>query len=236
MNFKPEAINGFNAFEKWHCGFPLNELSTEGYPQEIKPSESRIKHLSERMDLNGVTVMELSPLEGYHALVLHNLGVKKIVSIEGRKENFLKCLVVKNAFNLERCKFLYGDLNEILSVLSGHFDLCLALGVLYHLENPIPIIYRLAELTESMFVWTHYATAKLPKGRLAEVKYEKGFCRGKYVREDIGHYLSGLQKKSFWVYEEDLLRIVKDAGFKNIDLITKEEHKNGPAMLFLAKK
>lgn len=236
MDSMADLLYGFKIFENWHCKFPFEGLSIEDYQQKIMLSEPRINQLSKRINLEGKTVLELGCLEGVHSLMLQNLGVKKVVGIEGRKENFLKCLIVKNAFNLNRCKFLFGDLNKILSVLSGPFDICLALGVLYHLEDPLSAIYRIAELTNRLFVWSHYSTKDEPKGPLIEVEYQGNICHGKYVGEDIKHYLSGLNKKSFWIFEDDFLKVVEKTGFKYIDLIQKEKHEHGPAMTFLAQK
>ncbi|MCM8774232.1 MAG: hypothetical protein NC820_05815, partial [Candidatus Omnitrophica bacterium] len=146
------------------------------------------------------------------------------------------CLIIKNAFSLDRCKFILGDLNEIMHLLSGPFDICLAIGILYHLEDPVAIIHRIAELADNLFVWTHYSTEDFPKGSLVKVESPKGFYRGKYVWENTKHYLSSLKERSFWIFEEDVTKVVKEAGFKQIELIQKEKHEHGPAMTFLAKK
>lgn len=236
MDSRKESFYGDNIYENWHCVFPFQDLSIDGHPQKKALSEPRIEQLSRRINLEGKSVLELGCLEGLHSLLLQSLGARKIIAIEGRKENFLKCLIVKNAFNLDRCKFLYGDLNKILPLLTGPFDICLSLGVFYHLENPLTVIYRIAELAKNLFVWTHFSTENYPKGHAVEIKYQNGVYRGKYVGEDTKHYLSGLRERSFWFFEDEIFKATKDAGFKSIDLITKEQHEHGPAMLFLAHK
>lgn len=237
MDSKKPQPYGFNIYENWHCKFPIEKLTVENEQQEIVISEPRIEQLAKRLHLEGMRVLELGCLEGMHSWILQKLGVKEVIAIEGRRENFLKCLIVKNAFALDRCKFLFGDLNKILPSLSGPFDLCVALGVLYHFENPVAIIYRIGQLAESIFVWTHYATVDYPKGcAVEEIAYQEKIYGGKYMGEDTSHYLSGLQGKSFMMFEEDIFKVVKDAGFKNIDLLGKEQHEHGPAMTFLARK
>lgn len=238
MDLKKKQLYGFDVYKNWHCKFPTEGLFIEGEQKKILMSEPRIDQLSKRLNLENMRILELGCLEGFHSLMLQMLGVKEVIAIEARRENFLKCLIVKNAFVLGKCRFLFGDLNSILPALSGHFDLCLALGILYHLMNPVSVIYRIAELAESIFVWTHYVSGDFPKGPLAEINYKGCVYYGKYVGEGIirKHYLSGLEKRSFWMFERDLFKAVKDAGFRHIDLVGKEQHKYGPAMTFLAQK
>ncbi len=228
---------GLQIYKNWHCNFPKEHFSLESDFPEIVLSEARIDKLAQRVDLKGLRILELGCLEGVHSLILQTLGVKEVLGIEGRKENFLKCLIAKNAFNLNKCKFLLGDLDEILPLLSGKFDLCFASGILYHLENPVSTLFRISELTtKSLFAWTHYATVDFPKSPLVKIEYNERIYRGKHVRENLKDCLSGLRRNSFWLLEDDIFMAVKDAGFKDIEVIQKETHQHGPAITFLARK
>jgi len=234
-----KRLCGSDICKHWRCYFPIDKINIKVSDSNYKVApitDCRIEQLSKRIDIKGKRILELGCLEEVHSFMLQILGVGEVIAIEGRRENFLKSLIVKNTFNLDKCKFLFGDLNTILPILSDPFDLCLALGILYHLKNSVAIIYRIAELADSIFVWTHYATNDYPEGSASEVIHKHHTYCGKYIREDNKHYLSGLQKNSFWIFEEDFLRVVKDTGFKNIDLIQKEKHGHGLAMTFLARK
>ncbi len=219
--------SSFNAYGKWHCRFPedINDAA-----------DPRIEELAKRFDVKGARILELGCLEGMHSLILQKLGAKEVIAIEGRQDNFKKCLIVKNAFVLDRCRFLLGDLSVVLPKLSGLFDLCLALGVIYHLEDPVKMIHQAALKAQRIFVWSHYAIPEFPDGEISEITYSGRVYRGKHVTEDTGHYLSGLSKMSFWLLEEDLIKAVHDAGFNKIDIISKEKHEHGPAITFLAQK
>ena len=227
---------GSSLFKHWHCSFPFEKAPLDKKAEKIIIREPRIEQLAERMSLGGCRILELGCLEGLHSFLLSNLGASEIIAIEGRRENYLKCLMVKNAFHLEKCTFLFGDVNDILPQLRSHFDLCLALGILYHLENPVEVVYRIAQISDSIFAWTHYSSDGFPVGRLATLRYGNAQYSGRCVGEDPRHYLSGLQGSSFWLCEEDLLRLFSDAGFKNIEVIMKETHEHGPAITLLAKK
>lgn len=220
-------IASFNTCGRWHCSFPkdINDAT-----------EPRIEELAKRFDIAGARVLELGCLEGMHSLILQKLGAREVIAIEGRQENFSKCLIVKNAYALDRCRFLFGDLNDILPTVSGPFDLCLALGVIYHLDDPVKTIYQIAKMASRIFVWSHYAIPEFPAGEISEIRYNGCVYRGKHVTEDTDHYLSGLDKMSFWLLEEDLIKVVHDAGFNKIDIVAKEKHEHGPAITFLAQK
>lgn len=231
-------LYGFDIYKNWQSPLPISMLSIEkNTPKKIFISEVRIDQLAKRLNLEGMRILDLGCLEGASTLVLKKAGAKEIIAIEGRIDNFLKCLIVKNAFELENCKFLFGDINKILSFLSETFDLCLAIGILYHFENPISLIYRISQLANNLFVWTHYSTKDYPSEvREEKIEYQGCIYRGKYVREDTEYPLAGLQNRSFWITEEDIFKVIKDAGFKNIGLISKEQHEHGPAITFLAQK
>lgn len=228
-------LYGFKLHEKWHCSFP-KEIPIEAPPSLRLDTESRIQQLAQRAKIAGSRILELGCLEGGHSALLQASGAAQIIAIEGRRENFLKCLTVKNALNLDRCKFLLGDLSEVMPLLPGKFDICLALGILYHLEDPVSTIYRIAELSDSLFVWSHYATGDFPVGPADEIYCNGYMYMGKRVTEAQKDHTSGVHKTAFWLFEEEFIKAVKDAGFRDVEIISKESHPNGPAISFFAKK
>ncbi|MCM8774697.1 MAG: hypothetical protein NC820_08240, partial [Candidatus Omnitrophica bacterium] len=84
-----ESPYGYDIYKNWHCKFPIEELSLENFEQKIMLAEPRIEQLSKRINLEGLSILELGCLEGLHSLILHNLGASKIIAIEGREDNFL---------------------------------------------------------------------------------------------------------------------------------------------------
>ncbi|MBL7196846.1 MAG: class I SAM-dependent methyltransferase [Candidatus Omnitrophica bacterium] len=229
-------LYGFETIKDWHYVLSFEGISVMGSPQACLAMEPRIDNLRGKVSLNGKSVLELGCLEGVHSSMLQAWGAKKVVAIEGKRENFLKSLIVKNAYKLDKCEFLYGDVNTVLDSLSAHFDLCLALGILYHVSNPVSLIFRIGEHADSLFVWTHYADEKCPKGPIEKITQNGLAFSGKYMHEDTTNILGSLEERVFWLFEDDLFRLVRKAGFNNIELIEKEDHEHGPAMTFLAKK
>jgi hypothetical protein len=230
-------LYGFEIFKNWVGNFLFNELSVLGESKPGVPYIECINDIKKRINLEGLVVLDLGCLEGMHSSLLQGFGAKKVVSIEGRKVNFLRALIVKNAFKLDRCEFLFGKVDEVLASFSGKFDLCLASGILYHLNNPVALLDRAGQLSQKLFVWSHYADDRYPAdSQPGQIKWNDHIYRGKYVDEDIDIIVGGLEKKVFWLFEEDLLAAVRDAGFGAIEIIRKEKHENGPAITFWAEK
>jgi hypothetical protein len=77
-------------------------------------ADDRIKWLVGRVDVRGLSVLELGPLEGGHSYMLERAGAKRVVAVEANRSAFARCLVVKEVFALLRVEFLCGDLVEYL--------------------------------------------------------------------------------------------------------------------------
>lgn len=229
-------LYGFENIKNWHYKLFFEEIILMGESKQCLPFEPRINIMRERVNVKGLKVLELGCLEGIHSSMLQSWGAEKVVAIEGRWENFLKSLIVKNAFKLDRCEFLFGDVHEILNSISKHFDLCLALGILYHLNNPVSLIYRIGELADKLFVWTHYANKNYPKGPVEKIEYNGLVYRGKYMNEDTANIVGSLLERVFWLFEDDFLAAVRHAGFNDVELVQKEAHEHGPSMTLLAQK
>jgi hypothetical protein len=67
----------------------------------------RIKWFAEHLGgFQNKTVLELGPLEAGHTYMLERLGAASILAIEANTRAFLKCLIVKELFDLRRARFL----------------------------------------------------------------------------------------------------------------------------------
>ena len=87
--------------------------------------------------LDGMRVLELGPLEAGHSYQLENLGAEYLLGIEANAEAYLKCLIVKEMLNLQKCHFLLGDVENFLKKTDKTFDMVFCSGILYHMQDPL---------------------------------------------------------------------------------------------------
>jgi len=252
---EPNELNAFELFEaSWstlynnHSGGLLTKGNFNG------TNDDRIKWLSQKIKLVGSRVLELGPLEAAHTLMLEKEGAN-VLSIEANVGAFLRCLVVKNQFNL-KSKFLLGDFNKLIDEESK-FDLVLASGVLYHMSNPVAFLEKFSKCSERIFLWTHYFDMDLSKWNpILKEQLENGKWNHKtpeivnysgldvkIVKQQYGDSLGwsgfcgGPDEYSYWIEKNDLLALLEKLGYSKIDIaFDNVAHQNGPSFCVIAQK
>lgn len=195
-------------------------------------------------------ILELGPLEGGHSFMFEERGAMKVTAIEANTHAFLKCLCVKEIFNLKNVEFKLGDFMSYLHHNSESFDLIFASGVLYHMKDPLQLLKLIAKATNKVFIWTHYFDKSIISlnpdiahkfSDLCSVDYEgetffystqsykkalnwKGFCGGPAT-------------DSIWLTRDSILKALSLFGFVNIVIGFEQlDHINGPAFALCASK
>ena len=190
--------------------------------------------------LDGISVLELGPLEGAHSYAIEQLGAAGIVAVEANATAFLKCLVVKEALGLERTRFLLGDFSEYLRNAPPRFDLIFACGVLYHMEDPLDLIALIAAASDRCFIWTHYYDADRCPGRTAEPVVRDG-ASAVYYRQDYGakggQFWGGNRDTASWMTRDAILDAFRRHGLTEVSVIgDAPDHENGPCFTFAARR
>jgi len=151
----PNSFNAFGLEELAWEHFGINPES--GLLEAARAEDKFLQSCAERCGgLEGSSVLELGPYEGYHTVLLESLGASEVISVEANPRNFLKCLVVKNHYGLDRARFLLGNLATYLEETTKRFDFISALGVLYHLHDPFTVLELMVERTDAIAVCTTY--------------------------------------------------------------------------------
>jgi hypothetical protein len=122
----------------------------------------------------------------------------------------------------------------------GRFDVVLALGLLYHLEDPYTFLSNIAELCEGFVVIdTHIALEKQPKSikglwqpNLSEMRalaFAGRSYEGRLFREfpmgterdvkDLSPTASLKNELSVWLTEDSLVRMLHDVGFSGTEKV-----------------
>ena len=203
----------------------------------------RIKWFAEHLGgFQSKTVLELGPLEAGHTYMLERLGAASILSIEANTRAFLKCLIVKEIFDLKHAHFLCGDFVEYLRTNHRQFDVCLASGVLYHTINPIELITLLAKTTNHVCLWTHYYDPEIIQFPSSQEAEYAGFAHTLYYKaygEELNWtgFCGGCRPYRYWMTRDDIIKGFKHFGLTEITIgIEEPHHQNGPAFTLVASR
>jgi Protein of unknown function (DUF1698) len=214
--------------------------------------DKRITWLIEKMGgIKELNILELGPLEAGHTFMLERAGAKNITAIEANKRAFLKCLVIKEILRIKNAEFRCGDFNLYLQENSENFDLCVASGVLYHQNNPIEFLYQISNISNNLFIWTHYFDEEVnhKRSEIAQKFTESAEMTVRDFKHKIYQYNYGsvaLGSQSFcgggaefsrWLTRSDILGYLKKCGFSDLQIAFEDkEHPNGASFAILARK
>jgi hypothetical protein len=208
------------------------------YHRTIFGDDQRIKYIAYFLDVRQRRVLEIGPLEGHHSVILEKMGVRENISIESRDDNLKKCNRIKEKYRLDHTIFLKHDLELLYKgqeepQFSGPFDLVFCLGVLYHVPDPMEALVWMRRQSKTLFLGTHYIEQE---DRPAAVYNHKGknYC-GKWWKEDLANPVDGMSPRSFCPYEEDLIEMLKDAGYSQISILGRDLQNYSPHITILAE-
>jgi SAM-dependent methyltransferase len=233
----------------WVSKLPIVDTVTGEIPLF---DDARMHWLVDRVNLRGKTVLELGSFEGGHSYILSKTGAE-ITAIESNSLSYLKALVAKDILGY-RAKNLYGDFLEFLPS-APKFDLIVASGVLYHMENPVKLLCEIADKTSKIFLWTHYFDSNFQDwnpevlvrledkfaidGKFSEFKSHRyPVITQSYLESlNLKEFCGGPTERSAWMYRADILKLLAELGFKTIEVIMENrEHKHGPSFAVYAEK
>jgi SAM-dependent methyltransferase len=199
--------------------------------------------------LAGKTILELGPFEAYQTRLFENMGAAAVISIENNRDNFLKCLIVKNIVGL-RAVFLHGDMLRYLHETDTRYDVCWASGVLYHMTDPLGLLRGMSRVSNTLLIWTHYihpermddpeVTRFLEPEKDVTVEFggREIQLHHRNYNQPVGRQFSGGQEAhSYWMKLEDIRHVLAVLGFSQIDMgFHNLTHPSGAACCFLARR
>jgi hypothetical protein len=245
------AIDIFDG--SWSSHLPIVGTLSGSHPLF---SDGRIETLLEQFgSIKGLSILELGPLEGGHSYMLEKAGAH-VTAIEANSSAYLRCLVSKELLGMRNVNFLFGDFVEFLRNTKQKFDLILASGVLYHMVNPLELLQLCANVSDSVFLWTHYFDDETNdwsegiKSRLQD-KFDANSeetieLNGQSIRVVSQKYLESLNWSGFcggptdgshWMYRSDILRILDELDYNTVTVSHENrQHVNGPSFCVLGRK
>ena len=201
--------------------------------------------------VKGCKVLELGPLEGGHTYILENMGAASILSIEANTRAYLKCLITKEILGLKQARFMLGDFVTYLKETDETFDICIASGVLYHMQNPAELIDLISQRSSKVMIWSHYYDQSLIESNpyLKEGKFSGTVNKDYQSRQyklyrqnyqealDSAKFAGGHETFSLWMTRTDILTCLEDFGFQDIVIEFEEpNHPNGPCFCLVGTK
>jgi SAM-dependent methyltransferase len=245
MTLSNEDLRRRLAGQQWtsHNIRLTNELTTMPGQPDFLETDLRLKAVMRALALfykdsfSTLRVADLGCLEGGFALALAQRGMS-VTGVEARWKNFEKLRLLKDHFGLRNLNFELKDVKNFKRESFGSFDVTLALGILYHLDQPCAWLRQVAEATRGLLIVdSHYAPAddvrlaqldpRLALGPLKQMEDGGEIYEGRWFfeydersnREDQ-LWASYSNHSSFWLTKESLLKALLRSGF---DLVL-EQH------------
>lgn len=234
----------------WLSAVPLEGVSSGWNPLF---NDARMKWVDDIFKVKGLDVLELGPYEGGHTHALEMIhGAKSVTAIEANPRAFLRCLIVKNLFEMSKSRFLLGDFMKYFANDKTRYDLIVASGVLYHMAEPLELLKAIAERSDRVFLWTHYYDEELVQNnnntnfrfdvsRHRDSEYEghsfREYCfEYRDGRDKTGH-LGGVEHYAYWLSLNDIITLLKKLGYNHVMTHANNKfHHMGPTICIAAER
>jgi hypothetical protein len=194
---------------------------------------------------DGLNIIELGPLEGAHSFMLEQFGVNSVESVEANSRAFLKCLCIKEVFDLKRVKFVLGDFYHHLTSCTS-VDIIFASGVLYHMTTPLELLELICKKSNRLFIWTHYYDQDAISRRddrscfSKPMKIGAGYVGVRRVYPNAAlnwvGFSGGAQEYAIWLERASLIAFLRNHGFSVEINFEQVDHANGPCMAICARR
>lgn len=203
-----------------------------------KLPDPRTVRLHERFDLSDKSVLEIGCLDGIHTLGLASLA-RSVTAVDARIENVIKTLVRLWTFDsLDKTNLLLWNVEEQPRDRDElRCDILHHIGVLYHLVDPVRHLAELLPLVNrAVMLDTHVSTEES-----ANEEYESNGQSFRYLRaeEPVRRKetpFAGMYDHAKWLLEEDLIAILKQNQFENVEIVQRRDERNGLRINLIAER
>jgi tRNA (mo5U34)-methyltransferase len=182
-----------------------------------------------RLGLAGKSVVEFGCLEGSHTIALSERAAK-VIAIDARNENIKKARVRCRIFGVHP-EFVLMDLETADPPAA---DIHYHSGVLYHLQDPVLHLCRLAKKATDLVLDTHHGRPPNAKEAVFQSAVDGKARRCFLYKEDIRGWKAGVRGFSRWLPLDDLMEILRSL-YEHVDLSNDRLERNGPRATLFAR-
>ncbi len=157
-----EQVRGeIEALGPWFYEFDLGAAgrTVSSLPPEVLPIHAtRLEMVMRAVDghfggrLAQIRAIDAGCHEGFYAVELARRGVEYVLGVDVREESLAKARFVSRTLGLGNVAWLRANCEELRVEDTGEFELCLFLGLLYHLENPMLCLRNVARITREVCI------------------------------------------------------------------------------------
>jgi 2-polyprenyl-3-methyl-5-hydroxy-6-metoxy-1,4-benzoquinol methylase len=193
----------------------------------------------------GKRVLDIGCLESYFSLETALHGAE-VLGIDAKEINIKKCQFVKSVLGVPNLSFALDDAMNVTRERYGSFDVVLALGLLYHLDDPVTFLGQLASVCQGFLVLdTLVALEDAPQAigdwrpelsELRDFSFDGRSYRGRLYREyedgaddaerAFSTTASHTNDLSIWLTEDSLVDVLSDAGFAQLEKVVFPREEN----------
>ena len=138
----------FYEFDLGALGRTTSELPPEALPIHATRLEM-VRHAVHRhfgARVNQIRCIDAGCHEGFYSVAMARAGLREVHGFDVREASLEKARFIASALQLRNLSFAHGNCEDLTSYQEP-YELCLFLGVLYHLENPMLCLRNLARIT-----------------------------------------------------------------------------------------
>jgi len=148
--------------ENWFYEFDLGPLgrTRSVLPPEVRPIHaSRLAMVNIAIDrhfsrdrLRTISCLDAGCHEGFYSIELAKRGVPRVLGVDVREESLERARFVARMLGIRNVEFKQMNAEQVSPANTGPFELTLALGLLYHLENPMLCLRKICAVTKELCV------------------------------------------------------------------------------------
>lgn len=202
----------FDRLGPWTTRFRLRG-QTVGGDYEVGEDEPLLRAFIEHAPL-ARRVLELGCMEGGRTFPLAR-RVGHVLAVDARREHLQRARLIERQLGVSNIMFLEQDLEASDLAALGTFDVIYNVGLLYHLSDPARLLGQCAEVAPEMLLWTHIVDDSDAENR--------GY-RGRFTAENPSDRIGGLRSKSFRPERSELIRMLSDCGWRDVELVHDQAH------------